>query len=52
VAGQVTDLRDPKASTALVRTRPGGLSAAGLAGGPGDGPDDDGIIGIALDATC
>ena len=52
VGGQVTDLRDPKASSALLRVRAGGLSAAGLAGGPGDGPDDEGIIGIALDATC
>jgi hypothetical protein len=52
VGGQVSDLRDPKASSALLRLRSGGLSAAGRAGGPGDGPDDDGIIGIALDATC
>ncbi|MGH9273002.1 MAG: hypothetical protein ACRDZU_00015 [Acidimicrobiales bacterium] len=52
VAGQVTDLRDPKASSALLRTRADGLSAAGLAGGPGDGPEDEGIIGLALDATC
>lgn len=52
VGGQISDLRDPKASSSLLRTREGGLSAAGLAGGPGDGPDDEGIIGIALDATC
>lgn len=52
VGGQVTDLRDPDASSALLRLREGGLSAAGLAGGPGDGPDDEGIIGIALDASC
>lgn len=52
VAGQVTDLRDPKAASPLIRTRAGGLSAAGLAGGPGDGPEDEGIIGLALDATC
>lgn len=52
VGGQVTDLRDPKASSALLRLRDNGLSAAGLAGGPGDGPDDEGIIGLALDATC
>jgi hypothetical protein len=52
VAGQVTDLRDPKASSALLRPRAGGVSAAGLAGGPGDGPDDQGIIGLAVDASC
>lgn len=52
VGGQVTDLRDPRAATALLRTRDGGVSAAGLAGGPGGGADDDGLIGLALDATC
>lgn len=52
VSGQITDLRDPRAATALLRTRDGGLSAAGLAGGPGDAAGDDGLIGIALDATC
>lgn len=52
VRGQVTDLRDPRASTSLVRTRVGGVTAAGLASGPGDGLDDGGLIGLALDATC
>jgi hypothetical protein len=52
VRGQVTDLRDPKAATALVRTRDDGLSAAGLAGAPGARPEDEGIIGLALQATC
>ena len=52
VAGQVTDLRDARASSALIRARAGGLSAAGLAGGPGGGAEDEGIIGLALDATC
>ena len=52
VSGQVTDLRDPTASTPLVRTRPGGVTASGLASAPGDGPDDGGLIGLALDATC
>lgn len=52
VAGQVTDLRDPEATAALVRPRADGLSAAGLAGGPGDVGDDDGVIGFALDVTC
>lgn len=52
VNGQVTDLREPRAATPLVRTRGDGLSAAGLAGPPGGGADDEGIIGIALDATC
>lgn len=52
VAGQVTDLRDPDATTALLRPRSDGVSAAGRAGGPGDIGDDDGVIGLALDATC
>ncbi len=52
VKGQVTDLRDPKATSPLVRPRSGGVTAAGLASAPGDGPDDGGIIGLALDATC
>jgi hypothetical protein len=52
VNGQVTDLRDPKASSALVRTRADGVTASGLASAPGDGPGDGGIIGVALDATC
>lgn len=52
VGGQVTDLRDADAATPLIRTRPDGVSAAGLAGAPGDGPDDEGIIGLALNATC
>ncbi len=52
VAGQVTDLRDPDATTALVRPRADGVVAAGLAGGPGDVGADDGIIGLALNASC
>lgn len=52
VNGQVTDLRDPKASSSLLRTRGGGVSASGRAGAPGDGSRDEGIIGFALDATC
>ncbi|MFZ6004020.1 MAG: hypothetical protein ACOYXM_08815 [Actinomycetota bacterium] len=52
VGGQVTDLRDPKAATSLVRTRSDGVSAAGLASAPGDGPDDGGLIGLALTASC
>lgn len=52
VNGQVTDLRDPKASSALVRTRASGVTASGLASAPGGGQGDGGIIGVALDATC
>lgn len=52
VNGQVTDLRDPKAATPLVRTGAGGVTASGLASAPGDGPDDGGLIGLALSATC
>lgn len=52
VGGQVTDLRDPSASTALLRPRADGVSGAGLAGAPGDDADDEGVVGIAVDATC
>jgi hypothetical protein len=52
VGGQVTDLRDPEATSALVRPRAGGVTAAGLAGAPGEGAEDEGVIGVALDATC
>ena len=37
VGGEVSDLRDPDARSTLLRVRPDGLSAAGLAGPPGDG---------------
>lgn len=56
VAGAVTDLRDPDARGTLLRVRPDGLAAAGLAGPPGtsSGSDgnDEGIVGLALDLTC
>lgn len=52
VNGEVTDLRDERAATALLRTRADGVSAAGLAGPPGTGSADEGLIGLALDATC
>jgi hypothetical protein len=53
VAGEVTDLRDPDARGTLVRVRPDGVSAAGVAGPPGAvAGEDEGIVGLALDATC
>jgi hypothetical protein len=53
VEGEVSDLRDPSARGTLLRVRPGGLSASGLAGPPGTGATfDEGIVGMALDATC
>lgn len=52
VGGQVDDLRDPDASSPLLRPRTDGLSAAGLAGAPGDGAEAEGIVGLAVDATC
>ncbi|MGK2948914.1 MAG: hypothetical protein ACSLFP_10090 [Acidimicrobiales bacterium] len=52
VGGQVDDLRDPDATTSLLRPRADGLSAVGLAGPPGAGAGADGTVGIALDATC
>ena len=52
VDGEVSDLRDPDARSTLLRVRPDGLSAAGLAGPPGTGGEfDEGIVGFALDAT-
>jgi hypothetical protein len=52
VNGEVTDLRDARAATALLRTRADGVTAAGLAGPPGGSATDEGLIGLALDATC
>ena len=53
VAGEVTDLRDPDARGTLLRVRPDGLSTAGIAGPPGAvAGEDEGIMGLALDATC
>jgi hypothetical protein len=53
VAGEVSDLRDPDARSTLLRVRPDGLSAAGLAGPPGTGAEfDEGIVGFAIDASC
>lgn len=52
VRGQVTDLRDPKASTSLVHPRRGGVTASGLASAPGASAKDGGLIGVALDASC
>jgi hypothetical protein len=52
VGGQVTDLRDPSATSALLRPRPDGVSGAGLAGAPGDDADDEGVVGLAVDVTC
>lgn len=52
VNGEVTDLRDARAASSLLRTRADGVSAAGLAGPPGTGSADEGLIGLALDATC
>jgi hypothetical protein len=52
VGGQVTDLRDPDATSALLRVRDGGVSLSGTASGPGEDQEDGGLIGLALDATC
>lgn len=52
VSGQVTDLRDPDATSALLRLRSDGVSLSGLASGPGDDQEAGGLIGLALDATC
>jgi hypothetical protein len=53
VDGEVSDLRDPGARGTLLRVRPDGLSATGLAGPPGSGGQDtEGIVGLSLDVTC
>lgn len=53
VAGEVTDLRDPSARGTLLRVRPEGLSASGIAGPPGtSAPAGPGLVGLALDLTC
>ena len=53
VEGEISDLRDPSARGTLLRVRPDGLSATGLAGPPGTGGKfDEGIVGMALDLTC
>ncbi|MET0901938.1 MAG: hypothetical protein ABWZ52_01740 [Acidimicrobiales bacterium] len=53
VAGEVTDLKDPDARSTLLRVRPDGLSATGIAGPPGtSAPEGPGLVGLALDATC
>jgi hypothetical protein len=52
----VSDLRDPDARSTLLRLRPDGVSAAGIAGPPGTAagqtPPDEGLVGLAFDATC
>ena len=52
-AGEVTDLRDPDARGTLLRVRPDGVSATGIAGPPGTrAPEGPGLVGLGLDATC
>lgn len=52
VAGEVSDLRDADARGTLLRVRPTGVATRGLAGPPGSEVGDDGIVGLAIDATC
>ncbi len=53
VVGQVTDLRDARAASSLIRPRDDGLSASGIAGPPGASPGDlEGSVGMALNLTC
>jgi hypothetical protein len=52
VAGQVTDLRDEDARTALLTPRADGVAGRGIVGPPGSVAGDQGLIGIAVDATC
>ena len=53
VAGEVTDLRDPDGRGPLLRVRPDGVAATGIAGPPGTvAGEDPGLVGLAFDATC
>ncbi len=53
VDGEVTDLRDPAARGTLLRVRADGVAAAGIAGPPGTGGGDtEGLVGLAVDASC
>ncbi len=52
VNGEVNDLRDPSARSVLLRVRADGIAASGLAGPPGAETGDEGLVGLALDATC
>lgn len=53
VDGLVSDLRDEDARSTLLRVRPDGVAATGLAGPPGSGGDvTEGIVGFAVVATC
>jgi len=53
VNGEVSDLRDPRATGTLLRTRPTGVAAVGRAGPPGSVVgEDEGIVGLAIDASC
>jgi hypothetical protein len=52
VAGQVTDLRDEDARSALLTPRADGVAGRGIVGPPGSVAGDQGLIGIAFDATC
>ncbi len=52
VAGQSTDLRDPRAAGSLLRLRPAGVSASGVAGPPGSGAGEEGLVALSLDASC
>jgi hypothetical protein len=52
VAGQVTDLRDEDARSALLTPRADGVAGRGIVGPPGSVAGDQGLIGVAFDATC
>ena len=52
VDGEITDLRQPSARGVLLRVRASGISASGIGGPPGSVDGDDGLVGIAIDATC
>lgn len=52
VNGEVTDPRDPDATSALLRVRDDGVSAQGIAGLPGSQAGAADLVGLALEATC
>ena len=52
VNGQINDLLDGDARSSMIRARAGGVAAQGVAGPLGAVAEDDGLVGIAVDATC
>ena len=52
VNGAITDLRQASARGPLLQVHAADVAATGLAGPPGSVAGDEGIVGLAIDATC